>query len=118
MDTNQHDFIGTIQKALGKSSSLIPSELFGMPPEDVDKRLNAYSNKSKVDQKALLELFIEQAELVHIKVTQVKDLSEASLSIRELVKNTEPEWGNKKSVIAWHHPLIEQLDLEKTLKKE
>ena len=107
MDTNQHDFIGTIQKALGKSSSLISSELFGIPPEDVDKRLNAYANKSKVDQKGLLELFIEQAKLVHIKVTQVQNLSEAGLSIRELVKNTEPEWGNKKSVIAWHHPVIE-----------
>lgn len=121
MDNNQHDFIKTIQQALGKSSPpALPaqSELFGTRPEDFNNRLNAYINKSKSDQKALLDLFIEQAELINMKVIPVESISLASLDILELVQNTKPEWGSKKSVIAWQHPLIDQLNLKETLEQE
>jgi L-lactate dehydrogenase complex protein LldG len=121
MDNNQHDFIKTIQQALGKSSPpALPaqSELFGTRPEDFNNRLNAYINKNKSDQKALLDLFIEQAELINMKVIPVESISLASLDILELVQNTKPEWGSKKSVIAWQHPLIDQLNLKETLEQE
>lgn len=118
MNNNQQNFINTIQRALGRSSSSAPAEIFGTPPEDVDKQLNAYTNKSKVDRMGLLELFVEQAKLLQINVTRVGNLTEARRSIRELVLNTQPEWGDKKSIIAWHHPLIEQLDLQKALRKD
>lgn len=113
-----HDFITTLQKALGKPLSSAPADLPVTPVEDIDKKLNAYTHKSKAEQNKLVALFMEQARLVHIEVTQVKDAAEAGLCICELVKNTDPEWGDKKSVIAWHHPLIEQLDLEKNLNKD
>ncbi len=118
MDNNQQDFIKTIQKALGKSSppALVdPSELFGTRPDNFKDQLNTYTNKSKPDREVLLDLFIEQAELIHMKVIPVENLSFASLAIQELVQNTEPEWGNKKSIIAWQHPLIDQLKIEETL---
>lgn len=35
-----------------------------------------------------------------------------------MIKTSEPEWGNEKSVIAWHHPLIEQLGLTEPLKED
>ena len=121
MDNNQHDFIKAIQQALGKSSPSAPlfdqSELFGAQPKDLENQLNAYINKKKPDKDALLNLFIEQAELINMKVIPVENLSMASLGIQELVQNTEPEWGHEKSVIAWQHPLIDQLKLEETLSK-
>jgi len=118
MDKNQHDFIKTIQQALGKSSPsamAAQSELFGTRPKDFENQLDAYINKSKPDRDTLLTLLIEQAELIHMKVIPVKDISLASFAIQELVQNTEPEWGSKKSVIAWQHPLIDRLDLKETL---
>ena len=118
MDSNQYNFIKTIQQALGKSSSSARpdrSELFDTRPRDLENQLKTYINKSKQEQKALLDLFIEQAEIINMKVIPVENLSMAGLAIKELVQNTEPEWGNKKSVIAWQHPLIDQLNLEKIL---
>lgn len=118
MNENQHDFIRTIQQALGKPSLAVPSELFGTPPKDLEKRLNAYTQRSNARRKELLELFMVQAESAHIKVTTVGDISQAGIGIRELVGKTEPEWGGEKSVIAWHHPLIDQLDLQETLAQD
>ena len=121
MDINQRDFIKTIQQALGKTSSCaLParSELFGSPPKDLENRLKTYINKSRAERKALLDLCIEQAELINMKVIPVENISEAGLAIQKLVQNTKPEWGHKKSVIAWHHPLIDQLNLEEILGQE
>ncbi len=113
MTNNQSDFIRTIRKALGKSPQDIPSEIFGIPPKDVEKRLDKYKNNA--DPNTLLDLFVEQAKLVNIKVTKLKDVSQAGPAISELIQNTEPEWGDKKFIMAWDHPLINQLKLEETL---
>ncbi len=118
MENNQQSFIKTIRQALGKTSPGSASDLFGPPPENRDEQLNAYLNKSVSERRDLLELFIEQANLAHISVTQVNTPLEAGLSIRELIQNSEPEWGDKKRVIAWHHPVIEQSDLEKRLSED
>jgi len=114
-DAQQHEFIMTIQKALGKSSGPALPELFGTAPNDLDTRLNAYINKSQPDRMALLDLFIEQAQLLNLAVRPVENVSRAGLAIQEFIEQTQPEWGTQKSVIAWHHPLIEQLNLGKNL---
>ncbi len=116
MNSNQSDFIRTIQKALGISSQDIRPEIFGIPPKNVEKRLDKYKNN--VHQEALFDLFVEQAKFVNIKVTKLKDVSQAGPAIRELIQNTEPEWGDKKSIIAWDHPLINRLNLEDTLSSD
>lgn len=120
-DTNQHEFITTIRKALGKSSeSSLPSssshaELFGSPPEDCEKRLYEYTHKEISRQESLLDLFIQQAALINMKVVPVESISMANIAITELIQQTEPEWGSKKSVITWQHPLLDQLNLEESL---
>ncbi len=115
IDNNQHEFINTIQKALGKASTLSPSELFGTRPEDLETRLRVYVNKSQPNRQELLETFIEQAGFLNMKVFVMENISQAGLAIQELIQQTEPEWGTQKSVIAWHHPLVEQLNLKKNL---
>ncbi|MBT6338076.1 MAG: lactate utilization protein [Desulfobacula sp.] len=114
-DTQQHEFIMTIQKALGKSSGPALPVLFGTAPDDLDTRLNAYINRPVPDRMNLLDLFIEQAELLNLTVKPVENVSQAGYAIQEFIQQTQPEWGTQKSVIAWHHPLIEQLNLEKNL---
>ena len=118
MENNQHAFLATVRNALGRSTPQMPPDLFGSQPADLDKKLHAYLNKSKSEKKDLLKLYIEQAEDAHIKVSLQKNIEEAALSIRQLVKTTEPEWGDKKSVIAWHHTLIDALRLEDALKND
>jgi len=114
-DIHQSEFIRTIQKALGKPSLSAGPVLFGTAPKDIDTRLNDYINKTQPDRMALLDLFIEQAELLNLAVRPVENLARAGHAIQEFIQQTEPEWGTEKSVIAWHHPLIEQLNLEKNL---
>ncbi len=126
--TNAHeqDFIMTIQRALGKPIGALqnssgqpdppgPSGLFGTPPPDLNNRLKAYNNKSQLDRKRLLDLFIEQAGLINLRVIPVENISQASSAIQKLVQQTKPEWGTQKSVIAWQHPLIDQLNLGERL---
>lgn len=117
-DRNQQEFIMTIKRALGKSPGSLPpsqAELFGSEPENYQERLYGYTHKEVSKKETLLELFIQQAELINMKVVPVKDISMASSGIIELIQQTEPEWGNEKSVVTWQHPLIDQLDLNKAL---
>lgn len=118
MGTNQQSFIQTVRQALGRSSDLTASELFGTSLENPGKELDYYLNRSIEDRQSLLDIFIEQAQLVHMQVTQVDTPLQAGLSIRELIQNSDPEWGNRKSIMSWQHPLIEQLGLEKALKED
>ncbi len=118
MDNNQQDFIRTIRSALKRSSAPDLSQVFGTRPKDVESVLNTYTHKSESVQNNLVALFEEQAKLAHITTKRVKDCSEAGASVLELVQNSQPEWGNKKSVIAWQHPLIDQLNLKNTLDTE
>jgi L-lactate dehydrogenase complex protein LldG len=39
-------------------------------------------------------------------------------AIVDLVRDKDPEWGHKKSVVAWQHPLIENLNLPAALSQQ
>lgn len=118
MENNQQTFLQTVRQAVGRSSDPSASELFGTSPENLDTESDGYLNRSFEDRQSLLDIFTEQARLVHIQVTQVDTPLQAGLSIRELIQNSDPEWGDKKSIMAWQHPLIERLGLEDALKEE
>ena len=141
-DAHEQDFIMTLQRALGKpigtaaanssgqayssgppdpsdpSGPQDPFELFGTPPPDLDNRLKAYTHKSQLDRKRLLDLFVEQAGPINLRVIPVENVAQASSGIQQLIQQTNPEWGTQKSVIAWQHPLIDQLNLGKRLAKD
>ena len=117
-DANEQAFIMTLQKALGKPvepALTEPPGLFDTRPLDHEKRLAAYLDKNQAEKNRLLELFIAQAKLVNMAVIPVKNTAQAGLGIQELIARTTPEWGTQKSVTAWHHPLIDQLNLGERL---
>ena len=117
-DANEIEFITTLQKALGKPvgpARKDPPGLFDTRPVDHEKRLAAYLNKTQAEKKQLLEMFIAQAQPLNIRVVPVKDPAQAGIAIQELIQQTQPEWGTQKSVTAWHHPLIDQLNLGQIL---
>lgn len=115
MENNQQTFIQTIRQALGKLSGKDLSDPFGPAPEHLGQTLQAYLNNSRTAQKDLIQLFITQASLAHIRTSLVKTAQEAALYIRDLIQNTDPEWGKQKSVMAWDHPLIDKLCLDEIL---
>ena len=45
----------------------------------------------------------------------LEDTAAAAISLAALVRETETEWGNAKSVVAWEHPLIDSLNLADAL---
>jgi len=115
MDTNQHDFIKTIQNALGKSDENFTPVSQDTPPDDLEHRLDAFLNRKEPEQRALLDLFIQQAKPINMSVVPVKTAAMAGFAIKELIGNTQPEWGHDKSVITWKHPLIDELNLDTIL---
>ena len=59
----------------------------------------------------LLEVLIRRAEPLNLPVIPVNGPDAAAAAICRLVHNKKPEWGDVKSVVAWQHPLIEELNL-------
>ena len=53
----------------------------------------------------------QAAEPLHLTVAACPDPSVAAASIRGLVAERSPEWGGRKQVVAWDHPLVHALDL-------
>ncbi len=120
-DANEQEFIMTLQRALGKPVGPVreaPTGLFDTRPADHENLLAAYLNKTQTHRNRLLDTFIAQAGLINMQVFPVKNTAEAGLGIQELIAQTQPEWGTQKSVTAWHHPLIDQLNLGERLADE
>jgi L-lactate dehydrogenase complex protein LldG len=55
------------------------------------------------------------AQPINLNVIALKDEPSVSAAIADLVKEKGPEWGDRKSITAWKHPLIDQLNLPETL---
>lgn len=108
-------FIQTIQQAIGRKKILADSEIesvFGPMPGEISDRLAQYANRSDRDFKTLAEQMKTQAEALDVEVICVKTAKEAGQSIKEIITSRTPEWGSKKSIAAWDHPLITALALE------
>ncbi len=59
----------------------------------------------------LLEKLIQQAAPLNLPVIPVSGAAAAAAAVSRLVREKNPEWGDTKSVVAWQHPLIEELNL-------
>ena len=66
----------------------------------------------------MLEILIEAADPINLKVIPCEDRSAVTGAVSTLVREKDPEWGNVKSIIAWDHPLVEQLNLSDALSEQ
>ena len=118
---NQEEFINRIKMALGKppAESRQKSELFGREiSADTRATLERIKNRTAEDRKKLLEILMEAAEPINLKVMPANDVGSVATAISELVREKDPEWGDPKSVAAWQHPLIESLNLPDALSEQ
>jgi L-lactate dehydrogenase complex protein LldG len=119
-ESGQIEFISTIRKALGHSSGDQQriADLFDIPESEEDRAtLNRVKHRTQEERKKLFDTLVEAAKPINLNVTAVSDESSATSAIVDLVRKKDPEWGDKKSVVGWDHPLIQRLKLAEPLQE-
>jgi L-lactate dehydrogenase complex protein LldG len=118
---NQEEFINRIKMALGKpmAPSQPNADLFKSEMSDEARAiLERLKNRTPAERKKLLATLIEAAGPINLKVISCEDVNSVTAGIVDLVRDKDPEWGHKKSVVAWQHPLIENLNLPEALSQQ
>jgi L-lactate dehydrogenase complex protein LldG len=118
---DQEKFINRIKMALGKpiAPSQRNADLFkSAMSEETRATLERLKNRTPEERKSLLATLIEAAGPINLKVISCEDVNSVTMGIVDLVGDKEPEWGHKKSVVAWQHPLIENLNLPAALSQQ
>ncbi|NOQ20378.1 MAG: lactate utilization protein C [Desulfobacterales bacterium] len=115
---SQEEFIHKIKIALGKplAESQRNADFFKSDMSDETRGiLERIKNRTPEERKKLLATLIEAAGPINLKVISCEDINSVTAAIADLVRDKDPEWGAKKSVVAWQHPLIENLNLPEAL---
>lgn len=119
--TARRQFMHTVQAAIGRRGTRANrfEDIFPEPETTrVADRLKTLSKRSKKQQLELLSRLTARGQPLNLKVVAVPDPGAAAEFIAGLVHAREPEWGGKKQITAWQHPLIAQLELEKVLQPD
>ena len=120
--TNEIQFINDIRAALGiraGSSDSRKKEIFtdpAQPPQAQKILLETIGARQDNDRMALLDRLAREAVPLNLKVIPLKNEAEGAKAIVDLVADTAPEWGDKKRVVQWDHPMIKKLALESAFK--
>jgi L-lactate dehydrogenase complex protein LldG len=73
-------------------------------------------SRSRAERLTLLDQVIQEAALINLNATAHKDIASVTRDICRLAVDSQPEFGDKKQIAAWNHPLIKALNLPKALK--
>jgi len=111
-------FLDRIRSALDRperkpipSRTLFPES----PSRDESRRLAAWQNRSREEQAELLDTLVENAREVNLEVVPAARIADIRTAVMNLVNEKSPEWGKRKSVAAWRHPLIEAMGIDAAL---
>jgi len=117
-NSGQQAFIGRIRSALGhvpdarRSRKDLCTSQF---TEETGAILDRIKNRSAGGRQQLIDRLMEMAAPINLKVTVVKDRAAATAAIGDLVRDKAPEFGDRKQVVRWQHPLLESLNLADAL---
>jgi L-lactate dehydrogenase complex protein LldG len=117
----QAEFISKIKKALGRQAAdpVLKSDLFTETmPNETRTLLARIKERSATERQKLLDILIDAARPINLKVTACPDTFSVASALVDLVREKTPEWGDQKSVAAWKHPLIESLNLPEILSEQ
>ena len=113
-DTEQTRFIGNIKKALNRTdaSQRRLEDLIQTNPDDDDTQLMKTIHGRDRDMRlALMEKMTEVAKTINMSVIAVDTKADIIATIASIVAERDAEWGDKKSIVAWDHPLVNSLQL-------
>ncbi len=103
MNDNQRQFLDRVQHALIIKTTHGRGELtYGTLPEP----------KISDTPSDIVDHLAENAAEANIEMTRADDIAEAAAAIKDIVSRTEAEWQDQEAVIAWDHPLLEQMDVK------
>ncbi len=117
-NSGQQAFIGRIRSALGYDPDERRSRedfCTGKFTDETGAILDRIKHRSAADRQLLIDRLIEMAVPINLKVTVLKNRAAATGAIAELVADTAPEFGDRKQVVMWQHPLLESLNLSDAL---
>ena len=113
------EFMDTVRRALDRKDpgeqSLTDIIQNGPAADDVEL-LGRIAGRDTTAHLALLEKLVEAGELVNVGVIAAKDMASAAASISTIAAEKSAEWGDRKWVVAWDHPLVKSLALAARLK--
>jgi L-lactate dehydrogenase complex protein LldG len=113
-EIRQAEFIGKIKKALNRPESgtrSLKDIIQNKPDSDDIRLLEKIRSRDKEARLALLDRIIETGKLLNMVVIAEKETASIAASIAKIAAGKNSEWGDKKSVIAWDHPLVKSLEL-------
>jgi L-lactate dehydrogenase complex protein LldG len=116
--SNQSTFLARVRKALGHPPYVRrdAEPVFSIKSTlDIQAIIDAIKKQSPDRRQQVLNALRKSALENHIDVTIHTDTASASSAIVQLVMSKQPEWGHNKQVVAWDHPLVNQLDLPQAL---
>lgn len=114
--SNQDTFLQKLNRALSDVPENLRIPFSSASPEEIDGGraiLDRIQQRSRKDRLLLLEKMTVESRAVNLEITPAKDMDAAWECIRQLVITRQPEEGAARRVVAWKHPLLEGLNLEK-----
>jgi len=115
--SNRIHFIEGVSASLGyPGMNHRDSDLFAAEMSAENRAmLERVRGRDQADREQLLDRLMAEAPPVNLRVTPCPETSDVTAEIIALVQEREPEWGGRKTVVAWRHPAIAKLDLEPAL---
>ena len=113
------EFIQNVRNALKRSDPGERSldEIIQNEPDADDCRLlEKIADRDTHSHLALLDRLIEAGKLVNVNVMVEKGAASAAASISKIAAEKCAEWGDRKLVVAWDHPLVKNMALPTGLK--
>lgn len=108
------EFIRTIRRALDRGDS-VPRSLDDIVPNEPDtdslRLLETIAGRDRTAHLALLDRLMEAGQGVNVSVLTAKDGPAAASVITGIAAEKSAEWGDRKEVVAWDHPLVKGMAL-------
>jgi len=118
MNIDQSRFIEKIKRALGRSNDdqCLFENLIQTSPDDDDLALmQTIQGRNRKMRLTLLGRMTEIAKTINTKVVAAETETEIAAAIAKIAADRNAEWGDKKTIVAWDHPLVNCLDLSAAL---
>ena len=112
---DQQAFLDNLRRALTHNASAPAGDPLAKHTGIYQSQTTTVS-RNRDEQLALLEQLIQVGGPINLNVTAHKDSQSVAMAIRRLAVDSEPEFGDKKQIAAWNHPLIRDLNLPEVLK--
>ncbi len=117
-DRRQAEFMQNIRAAL-KQTEAGPTRLEHLiqgSPNEADKTLlSRIRGRDRKARLGLLERMIQIGQPIHVAVKAAQNAASVTASILKIAADSDAEWGDQKSVVAWDHPLVNSLELSPAL---